>query len=149
MAKSSTDSIIETVEKWYSAVPSLPKNFQEVLVKLAPWVALIFGILGLLAGIAGLGIMATLSPLAALGGVGGVRAAGSGILAAVLLIASSGLMLAAFPGLKSGKMNGWNMMFWSEVVTLVSSVLAISISGVVFDLVGFYLLFQIKRYYKA
>lgn len=148
MAKSSTDSIIETVEKWYSNIPSLPKNFQEVLVKIAPWVALIFGILGVLAGIAGLGVMTAISPLAALGGVGGVRAAGSGILAAVLLIASSGLMLVAFPGLKSGKISGWNMFFWSEVVTIVSSVLAFSLSGIVFDLIGFYLLFQIKRYYK-
>lgn len=148
MAKSSTVTMIDTVGEWYAKLPNLPKNIQEVLVKIAPWAALIFGILGVLAGIVGLGVLTVFAPFAMLGGAQGVKVAGAGIWAAVMLLLSSGLMLAAFPSLRKGKAAGWNLLFWSETVTIVSSVLAFSLSGILFDLIGFYILFQIRTYFK-
>lgn len=146
MAKSSTDSVITTVEEWYSKLPNLPKDARELLVTITPWAALIFGVLGVLGGIGGLGVFSAFSPLVMAGG--GAAALGSGIISAVLLLVSSVLLLAAFSGTKARKLQGWKFLFWSEVVSVVAAVLSISILGVLFALIGLYLIFQIKSYYK-
>ena len=146
MAKTSTESIINTVGNWYAKLPSLPKNAQEVIVKITPWIALIFGILGVLGGVAGLGILTVLSPFALIGG--GAGSLGGGFVASLLLLVSSALLLAAFPGTRSRKTSGWNFLFWSEAVSLVSAVVSVSLSGILFSLIGFYILYQIRSHYR-
>lgn len=143
---SNSQSIITTVEDLFKKLPNLPKNVQEVIVTITPWIALIFGILGVLGGIAGLGILTAFSPVLVLGG--STSSAGMGIVSVVLGLVSSVLLLLAFPGTKARKLKGWNWLFWSEAVSLVSTVIAFSVGGVVFALIGFYLIFQIKSYYK-
>lgn len=134
------------LEEFFMKFPALPKNARDVLVQVTPWFALIFGVLGVLAGLAGLGVLSMLSPLMMIGG-GFSQTSGSliGILVAVI---SSALLLAAFPGTKAHKMQGWNMLFWSEVASVVSAILSMALSGVLLALVSFYLLYQIKSYYK-
>lgn len=146
MAKSSTDSVITSVGDVYAKLPNLPKDARDLIVKITPWVALIFGVLGVLAGIGGLGVFSAFSPMVVAGS--GVQALGSGIISAILLLVSSGLLLAAFSGTKAHKMQGWKFLFWSEVVSVVAAVLSISLTGVLFSLIGLYLIFQIKSYYK-
>lgn len=143
---SNSQSIITTVEEWFKKLPDLPKNIQEVIVTITPWIALIFGILGVLGGIAGLGILTAFSPALVLGG--SPSSAGMGIVSVILGLASSVLLLMAFPGTKDRKLKGWNFLFWSEAVSIVAAVIAFSVGGVVFALIGFYLIFQIKSYYK-
>ncbi len=145
MAKSST-SIIGTVEKWFDKLPALPKDARDIIAKITPWLALIFGILGVLGSIAALGSFTAFSPFAMMGG--GAQALGSGLITALLALVSSALLLAAFPGTRKYKLSGWNFLFWSEAVGLLSAVLAISLSGILFSLVAFYLIFQIKSLYK-
>lgn len=137
---------MDTVEGWFMKLPALPKEARDVIAKITPWIALIFGILGVLGSIAALGIVTVFSPLAMVGG--GVAAAGTGIIAALLGLVSSALLLAAFPGTRKFKLSGWNFLFYSEAVSLLSAVLGISIPGIVFSLIGFYLIFQIKSHYK-
>lgn len=146
MAKSSTDTLITTVGDWYAKLPNLPKDARELLVKITPWVALIFGLLGVLGGIAGLGILTAVSPLAMMGGES--RVLGSGMFAAILMLVSAALLLAAFPGTKNRKEQGWKFLFWSEAVSVLSAVLGFSISGILFSLIGLYIVFQIRSYYK-
>lgn len=146
MAQSSTDSIITTVEGWFAKLPNLPKDARGLLVKITPWFALIFGVLGILGGIAGLGLLTAFSGFALIGGAG--QALGSGLIASILLLVSSALLLAAFPGTNARRMQGWKLLFWSEAVSLVSAVLGFSVSGIIFSLIGFYIIFQIKSYYK-
>lgn len=134
------------VEGWFLKLPALPKGGREAIVTITPWIALIFGILGVLVGLAGLGILTFLSPFALIGG--GVSSTASSIASAALALVGSALLLAAFPGTKARKMQGWTMLFWSEVVNLIGAVVAVSLSGVVFSLIAFYLLYQIKSYYK-
>lgn len=143
---SSSMNIIETVEKWFSKLPALPKDARDVIAKITPWLALIFGVLGVLGAVAALGIFTVFSPLAMMGG--GAQALGSGLITALLALVSSALLLAAFPGTRKYRLSGWNFLFWSEAVGLLSAVLAISISGVLFSLIAFYLIFQIKSEYK-
>lgn len=144
-----SNEIITTIEQWFAKAPALPTNIKDVLVKITPILALVFGILGVLGSIAGMGLLTAFSPLAAMGGGYGVASYGAGILSAVIWLVSAVLMLAAFPGLNARKQNGWNLFFWSEVINLVGSLIALSIvSGIIGALIGFYLLFQIKPYYK-
>lgn len=147
MAKN-TD-LIAITEGLYAKAPSLPANAREGLAKVAPWIALIFGILGVLGSIGGLGLLAVFSPLAVFGGAAGVASYGSGFIAALIWLVASVMLLAAYPGTAAKKISGWNLLFWSQVVQLIGSVVALSIvSGIVGAAIGFYLLFQIKSYFK-
>lgn len=134
------------MEEWFLKLPPLPVGGRQGLVTITPWVAIIFGILGVLASLAGLGLATVFAPFMALGG--GLGAAGGSFVAILLGLVSSALLLAAFPGTKNRKAQGWTMLFWSEIVSLVSAVISLSLSGVVISLIAFYLLFQIKSYYK-
>lgn len=145
--KMNMDSWMKTMEDWFAKLPPLPANVKDILVKVMPWLALVFGILGVLAAIAATGLMAALSPVMVLGG--GVGVATGGVIGALLAVVGSVLMLASFPGLKNMKIAGWKLAFWSQAVGVVSSVVALNLVGALISaLVGFYLLFQIKSYYK-
>lgn len=151
MAKktSKEQGLVEVLEQLFSNAPALPKNAKEGLVKITPILALIFGILGILGGISGLGILTVASPLMMFGGVEGMSAYGGGFIAALLWLASSVVLLAAFPGTTARKRNGWDMLFWSEVISVAGSLVSLSfVSGIIGGLIGFYLLFQIKSFYK-
>lgn len=133
------DQYMKMMEEWFAKLPSLPVNVKDVLVKIAPWLALVFGILGVLGSLAATGILTALSPLTATGGIVG----------AVLALVGSVLMLMAYPGLRDRKMAGWRRSFYSQLVSVVSSVVALNLFGaIVGALIGFYLLFQIKSHYK-
>jgi len=134
------------MEEWFNKLPPLPSNGREAIVKITPWVALVFGILGVLASLAGFGILTALSPFMMLGG--GVNYAGTSIIQAIIGLVGAALLLLAFPGTKAGKAKGWMLLFYSEAVNILSAIIAVNLTGVIFSLVAFYLLFQIKSYYK-
>lgn len=141
------DKWTKMMEDWFAKFPPLSPNIREVLVKVAPWLALVFGVLGVFGALAATGIMAALSPFMVLGG--GLSVAAGGLAGAVLALVSSVLMLMAFSGLRDRKMAGWKWSFYSQLVSVVSSVVALNLVGaVVGAMIGFYLLFQIKSYYK-
>ncbi|MBI2033307.1 MAG: hypothetical protein HYT10_02470 [Candidatus Levybacteria bacterium] len=134
--------LIATVEDIYAKAPALPANIREIIVKITPWLALIFGILGIIGGLGAVG----LSPLA---GFAGVQVGMSVLVSGVLTIIYSILLLMAFPKVQKNQLAGWNLLFWSEVVSIVSSLVLVNIiSAIVGALIGFYILFQIKSYYK-
>lgn len=145
-----SNDLVGILEPYFAKLPALPKNAKETLVKVMPWIALIFGILGVVGAISGLGLLGVTSPLALFGGVEGVASYGTGMIAALFWLVSSALMLAAYPGLKNHQLKGWNLLYWSEVVNIVGAVVSISgiLNGVIWGIVGFYILYQIKSHYK-
>src|SRR5436189_126197 len=113
----STKEFMDMMEAWFSKLPALPKDVNEIIVKITPWVALIFGIFGVLGSVAVFGASAVLAPINALsGGVTGMGQASGGMVWALLALLSSALMVAAFPGTNKRKMNGWTLLFYSKVV---------------------------------
>ena len=55
----------------------------------------------------------------------------------------------ALPGLFARKMSGWTLLFYAQVVSVIGSLLALNILGaLVFGLIWFYVLFQIRPLYK-
>jgi hypothetical protein len=144
--KSGAKDIVSTLEDLFAKVPSLPEQARVILFKITPWLALVFGGLGVLGSLIAIGVMTAIIPLAAMNG--SYQAVGGSVIMPILSLISSGLVLAAAPGLFKKKYSGWILLFWSEVVGVVESVIFISIGGVLGALIGFYLLFQIKSYYK-
>ena len=144
----STD-VIATMGGWFDKAPSLPKNWRDTLAKIAPILSLIFGILGIIVAIGGLGLLTATSPLAVMGGAQGVSSYGTGIFATLIYLVGSILLLASYPGLKAHKYKGWTLLFWSEAVNLIGGLVSLAIvSAIIGALIGFYLIFQIRSYYK-
>ena len=146
MAKSTTDNIIDTGAEWYAKLPNLPKGGRDALVSIMPWVAIIGGVVGVVLAIAGLGILTAFAPLALM--VDGGAGIGGGMVHAVILLAASVLLIMAYPGVKSHKEKGWRLLFWSEAVYLISAVISFNLGSVLGSLIGFYIVYQIRSYYK-
>jgi hypothetical protein len=145
-----TKELLKPLKDVYVKAPALPTNARDVLVSIAPWLALVFGVLAILAGIGGLGIFTAFSPLA-------YMYAGAGVstlllVSAVVAIVEGGVMVLAFAPLKAKKVRGWNLLVWSEVLAILSSVVSLRVGDVIWALVGaaivLYILFQIESYYK-
>ena len=136
-----TDEVVKSLEKLFKDLPHLPENFRELLVSIAPWLALVFGILGILAGIGAMGI----SPFALFGGI---RVGMTVFLSGLVTLVSSILMLMAFPKLTKRSSVGWVYLFWSELLNAAFALLTVSLGMLVGLVIGLYLLFEVKRYYK-
>ncbi len=145
-----TKSLFKTLDQNYAKLPALPKGVNEFIVTVAPWFALIFGVLAIFAALGAFGILTALAPVAAVAGAG--QYAFTGLLAAVVLLAQGAIELWAFPYLKARKVKGWNLMFYGLLLGVLSSVVTLSIGSVVGSLVGaligYYFLYQVKSYYK-
>lgn len=145
-----TKGLLKTLDENYAKLPALPKGVNEFIVSVAPWLALIFGVLAVFSGLGAFGILTALAPVAAVAGAG--QYAFTGLLAAVVLLAQGAIELWAFPSLKARKVKGWNLMFYGLLLSVVSSVIALNVGSVVGALVGFligyYFLYQVKSYYR-
>lgn len=140
------DDIIGYVEKLYKNLPPLPKGLTDFIVVITPWFALIFGVLGVLGSLVAFGVGTVLSPLIVLGG--GVTAATGLSIAVILSLVISLVTVIAVPSLFGRKMMGWKLLFLGEALSILSAVVNLSVGGVIFPLIWFYVLFQIRSYYK-
>ena len=129
--------------------PQIPENIKEIIVKIAPYLAIVgilFAIPALLL-LLGLGSIATVvSPM---GGVSSLAAVPTMWLSTLLLIPVIVLEALAIPGLFAKTKAGWRYSYWSQLVSVISSLIAFNILGAIFGAaIGFYILFQIKNHYK-
>lgn len=132
----------------FEKFPHLPEGGRKFIVDIAPWIALVFGVLGVLAllGAGGIGMIAAMTTM-------GVAL--PMLIGVVISLISSAMLLMAFPGLKAHARKGWNMVFYSQVVSVIGGLVGIVIGGmynifgvVIGALIGFYILFEIRSYYK-
>lgn len=128
--KKASNDIIDTMGEWFDKFPPMPKNWQVVLVRIIPVLALVFGILGIL------------SILTVIGN-------GTGLLVSLFYLIASVLLLMAYPQTKGRKYKGWIYLFWSGVAHLIGGLLTMEIIITLLTaLIGFYLIFQVRHYYK-
>lgn len=149
------------------AAYKLPKSAREGLVKIAPWLSLLGGIFGLLSAIGLWQAAHRVNELvdyanqlsASFGGPAqsADKLGAAFWLSLVMLVVFSALAFLAFPGLKNRKKTGWNLMFYSAIANFVYGVISIFYSGAGFGsfvmtalgtVLGLYLLFQVRSYYK-
>ncbi len=130
--------------------PQLPKNVKTTLVEFMPWLALIGGILSILAGLSIFGLGTAMTGVAMFAGPT-VAAEFLSVftLSLVVLIVSGVLNLMAFGPLKAKKARGWKLLFYAELIWIVSHLLSYQFGNAVLGgLIGLYFLFQVREYYK-
>lgn len=142
--------LAKTLDSYFVKLPALPKGAKDFIAQISPWLALVFGVLAILAGINTFSGLSLISSFAVLAGVHTYLV--TAILSAIILIIQGVIELLAFPSLKAGKIKGWNLLYYSLVLSFLSSVITLNISSmlssVVGILIGYYFLYQIKSYYK-
>lgn len=120
----------------------LPAAVKEFLVRYGPWITLVLLVLSLPPLLFVLGIGAVLAPF---GSVGYATSFG---FATIVLIVQLVLLVLALPGLFARKMAGWTFLFYSELVSIVASLLSGSIiTGIIGGVIGLYLIFQVRASY--
>ena len=120
----------------------LPAEVKEFLVKFGPWIALVLLLLSLPGLLLMLGVGTAFMPFG-----GAAYMIGFSYLTIVLL-AQLVLLGLALPGLFKRKMSAWRLIFYSQLVGIVFSLLSGSIVGAIIGgLIGLYILFQIRPLY--
>jgi len=149
MSKDAMDFIAK-IEDAFKSLPHLPKGFNEFLVKIAPWLAIIGAILSVLAVPALLGVMTlvafTLSPLTEV----------ALVIDLVAVIADAVLLFMAFGPLKNRELKGWVFLFWSSVLGIISTAASVIdshgggvVPAIIVLLIRWYILFEMKPFYTG
>lgn len=124
----------------------IPESGRDAIVKFLPWIIIVFMVLALPIVLALLGIGTVFAPFAFLGGVGsGFTYLATGVLTLVVIV----LEALALPGLFAAQERGWRLLFYSNLVSVLSGLFSSNpIGSLVFALLSFYILFQIKSRYR-
>jgi hypothetical protein len=148
MAKSNTDitsmlgKLEDTLAEYLiDKAPALPKNIKDILVAIIPWFTLIGVILSVPLLLAALGLSAFVLPFA-------YTSMHQNIFGLLLLLVTVVLEAMAIPGLMKKQRQGWVWLFYADLVGIISTVLSLSIGGIIGTIIAFYILFQVREYYK-
>jgi hypothetical protein len=145
------DDFLVTLEDTFKSLPKLPKGFTDFIVAITPWVSLIGGIL-LLVVIGILGLIGLLASFVAAAVGVAPQYVVMMIVHLAIAILQGLIMLMAFKPTQDRKMAGWRLLGYSQLLSVISTILTLNvgdiISGLIGAAIGFYILFQIKHYYK-
>jgi uncharacterized BrkB/YihY/UPF0761 family membrane protein len=128
-------------------LPAFPENIKDILVQIAPWLALIGAIIGALSFVTliGAGSFLTVISLGTTSYGGSTWAMWLGIISLGLMTVICGL---AFKPLQNKERKAWNYMYWLSLVSFVLNLLSGSIFGAIFGaFIGFWILFQVRSRY--
>jgi len=129
----------------------LPKNVKEIIVKFAPYLAILGVVMGIPGVLALLGAGTILAPLGFVGGMmTGRPFLGMGYLVSIIFLGAMVVLEAlAIPGLFSKSKKAWTFIYWSALVGVVQNIVSFNMGGLVIGgLISMYFLFQVKEYYK-
>lgn len=126
--------------------PAMPESAKEALVKYGPYITAIMMFMALPIILGLLGLTAVLSPFAYMGGVRYGLGFSFGTLFTIAILIMQGL---ALPALFKRQISGWKFMYYVSLLQIVENLLRFDLGGLVISgLISFYVLFQIKSYYK-
>ena len=124
----------------------LPKNVKEIIVKFAPYLAILGVVMGIPGFLALLGAGTILAPLGFVGGIMTGQAFIINVLFFGVMLLLQGL---AIPGLFSRSKKAWTFLYWSALVGIVQNIISFNVGGLIIGgLLSMYFLFQVKEYYK-
>ncbi|KKU46849.1 MAG: hypothetical protein UX62_C0005G0009 [Microgenomates group bacterium GW2011_GWA2_46_7] len=126
-------------------VPALPENVKDILVKVAPYLALFSMLMLAPLILAAFGLGAAFLPFSYLGGL---HMGFSYTLGLVFSLGQLLLELLAIPGLFKRQVKAWQLMFYSSLIYLVGQLVSFNLGSVVIGgAISFYFLFQVKSKY--
>lgn len=143
--KQYTDSLDKILSEYLvKKAPALPKNIKDVLVKLAPFFAIFAVVFGLPAILAVFGLGTMMTPFAWVAG------AKTGMYWIFWVVGLVQIVLAglSIKPLFARAGHGWRLMYYSQLLSIVSSLGSYNISSLFFTVVSLYLLYQVKSSYK-
>lgn len=148
------DDLLVSLGDTFKAAPKIPKGIIDFLVTIAPWIAIIFGVLTLISMVFGtlFGFIASFVSLLS----GQPLVAISTLVAIIIGIVQGVLMVLSFKPLQKREMYGWKLMGYNNLLgalsTIVSVIATMNFAGLImsaiFMAIGFWILFQMKPSYK-
>jgi hypothetical protein len=106
--------------------PPIPENIKEYIVKFSPYLVILSLVLNIL----------NYFPL-------------DFSFMGILFISTLVLLIMAIPGLLKRTRQSWDYLFYVSLISLLSNLLSLNLSSLIIGgIISFYLLFQIKSYYK-
>ena len=152
-----TQKHMGALEQWmaplFAKFPHIPDGGRKTLADIAPWLSLIFGILGLLSILSSLSMASYFAfGVVSMMNVTSLMQSSMFIFLIAGLIASV-LQILAFKPLKARHKKGWNLLFYSTVITTATTILSLlfgysSFGGLIGALIGFWLLFEVRGLYQ-
>lgn len=129
---------------------ALPKEVKEFIVKIAPYLIILFAIMSLPLIFGAIGLTAVLSPFAMMGGYGYGNWGFSMIVSLVATAIALVMEVMAVPGLFKRTKASWRLVFYASIVSLIGGILAVHgiFGAIIGAIIGWYILFQVKDLYK-
>ncbi len=126
---------------------ALPAGLKEFIVKISPYLIIIFAIMALPLILGAIGISAVFAPIAMMGGYGWGFGAIISLAATVITVV---MELMAVPGLFKRTKASWRLLFYASIVSLIGGILSVSgiVGAIIGAIIGWYILFQVKDMYK-
>jgi len=125
--------------------PPMPENIKQLIVKYSPYLiilALIFTLPNILIAF---GLRSFWAPAY----IGGTRSAFNFSFWGLFSLAALVLEAIAIPGLLKRTKQSWEYLFYASLIMLVSNLLSLNLGSLLIGgAISFYILFQIKSYYK-
>ncbi len=116
--------------------PPMPENIKELIVKYSPYLII-------------LAIVLTLPSLSLAFGLRGFGAAFNFSFWGIFALATLIIEAIAIPGVLKRTKQSWELMFYASLISILSSLLSLNLSSLIIGgAISFYILFQIKSYYK-
>lgn len=141
-------SLEQTLDLYFGKkAPALPAGIKDFLVSIAPWVVLVSVVVSIPAILALVGVSSFVMPMMAYSSYPG--AGSMWMVSATFLVVTIVLEALAIPGLIKKSKQGWDMVFYSSLVGVVFNAVSLNIiGGIIGALISFYLLFQLRSYYR-
>jgi hypothetical protein len=126
-------------------LPIAPPGLQNAYMNVAPWIAIVFGALGALVSLAALIFSTALGPVMVMFGQPG---SGFGlILASLLSLVIAALEIAGGIMMLQRKATGWWLLALGMIVSLLSSLVHVSVLGLIFWVLIAYVHLEVKPNY--
>lgn len=129
---------------------TLPDSIKEIIVKVAPYLVILGVVLGVPLVLAAFGLGFLVAPFTFL--LGPAYAFNYSLNYVLSMVFFSGALIIeilAIPGLFKRQRKGWEYIFYASLINGVSGLLAGGLFSTVFStLISWFLLFQVREYYK-
>ncbi len=135
--------VIGVFDKAYSLLPQFSPDVKDAAVKVLPYIALVFGLLLTLASI--MEILGT--PFISILAFGKSTLIQTLLITNVLGIIQGVLMVSAFRALRRRTQRGWRLVFWSQILWIISSLISLSLS-LILGFLFLYPLLKVKSEYS-
>ena len=142
--KNYTDALDKVLSDYLvKKAPVLPKGGKDFIVSVAPYLALIGAVVGIPALLVVFGLGAIATPFVWIAG------SRTGIFWLFWTVGAAQIVLSAMAvkPLFARRGKGWRLMYYSQLLSLLSTLQYFNVGSLVMTVISFYLLYQVKASY--